>query len=554
MRRNPLWTAIHLSFISCVSPVLSQFSEFNTDSAYANLHHLAVTIGPRDMGSQNERTALAWTALRFDTFGADTAYVMPVLHSKTTNTTTGVAIGIFPGRTDSMIVIGGHIDSDFRENPGANDDASGTAVMIELARLWSQRPRHYTLLFAAFGGEEGGLVGSRWFVEHFEHLARVALMLQIDMAGSDEALIPLLDTKTHQAPEWLVRDAYAMDRVLGYNCLDYPPNFFTLNTLMGGAGSDHDPFLEKKIPAIDFTAGVNTSPIHTINDRMEFIDKNSLARSGKIVDGLLQKYDSQGIPAARTGNYMLLEMFGGIWFLPTAGMIAIDALAILLGIVAYVRSRSQRRQIDKTQRVRFSGSKVLLIVIIIAVFMQLGEAAMQGIKGLRYPWYVPLQEYLILTALFVCAGIWLGLQLSKSWRFSPEPHVYFSRAVIPLFMVTTFCLIAGVRLALYPALALIAASLTVLAPGTLTKTILALLAPLPFIVLMFNEAFPLLSRSMPHNMTSMSGFVPSLIYSGVLTLILILWYFPVAYLLAATYARLHSELGWMGVVRTKATD
>ena len=236
------------------------------------------------------------------------------------------------------------------------------------------------------------MVGSRWFVEHFENLARVALMLQIDMAGSEEALIPFFDTKTHQAPEWLVRDAYAMDRMLGYNCLDYPGNFFTVNTLMGGAGSDHDPFLEKMIPAIDFSAGVNTSPIHTINDRIEFIDKNSLPRSGTLVDGLLKKYHAQGIPPERTGNFMLLEWFGGTWFFPTAGMIAVDALAILLGIVAYVRSRSRRRQIEKSQRVRFSGSKVFLIVILIAVFMQLGEAGMQALKGLRFPWYVPLQE------------------------------------------------------------------------------------------------------------------------------------------------------------------
>ncbi|MGH7495149.1 MAG: M28 family peptidase [bacterium] len=552
MRRKPIWTAIHLVCISYASPVLPQFNEFNTDSAYANLQHLAVAIGPRPMGSHNERAALVWTTEKFKAFGADTAYVMPVLRSKTVNTTSGVAIGIFSGRTDSIIVIGGHIDSDFRENPGANDDASGTAVMIELARLWSQRPRHYTLLFAAFGGEEGGLVGSHWFVEHFENLARVALMLQIDMAGSEEALIPFFDTKTHQAPEWLVRDAYALDRELGYNSLDYPANFFTLNTLMGGAGSDHDPFLIKKIPAIDFTAGINTSPIHTLNDRVEFIDKGSLARSGRIVDGLLRKYASQGIPAARTGNYMLLEAFGGIWFLPAAGMIAIDAIAILLGIVAHLRSRSQRRQIDAAQRVRFSGIKVFLIVIIIAVFIQLGEAAMQGLKGLRFPWYAPLQEYLVLAGLSACAGIWLGLQLTRIWRFSPEPHVYFSRTMLALLGVTLLCLVADARLALYPALTLSAASLTVLLPGAIPKAIVAVLAPLPLVFLMFHEAFPLLSRSLPHNMTNVNGWVPALLYSGFLTLALVIWYFPLVYLFASTYARQPKEFGWMRSLRTRA--
>ncbi len=530
----------------------AQFSAFNTDSAYANLHHLAVAIGPREMGSQNEREALAWTVRRLAEFGADPAYVIPVTHSKSTNTTSGVAVGIFPGQRDSIIVIGGHIDSDFRENPGANDDASGVAVMLELARLWSTQPRHYTLLCAAFGGEEKGLVGSQWFVDHYENLDRVALMLQIDMAGSAEALIPFIDVKTHQAPEWLVRDAYALDHVLGYNSLDYPTHFFTFNNLIGGAGSDHQPFLEKNIPAIDFTAGINTSPIHTMNDRMEFIDKSALARSGQIVDGMLKKYDAHGIPQARTGNYMLLEAFNGIWFLPPLGMSLINTLAMVLGLAAYVRSRSRRRPNDLAPRVRFSGSKIFLMVVIIAVFIQLGEAAMQEIKGLRYPWYVPLREYLIFAALFAAAGAWLCLQLTRTWRFSSEPHVYFSRAVIALLLLTALGWMVDSRFALYPACALIFAGLTVLLPGAAAQAIMTALVPLPLVVLMFNEAFPLLSRSLPHNMTSMSGFLPALIYSAVLTVLLIVWYFPLAYVFAATFARQQENLGVLRRLRSRA--
>lgn len=544
-------STVALFFTVTLSSLHAQTAAFNLDSAYANLHYLAAAIGPREMGSRNERAALAWTAGRFAAWGADTAYVMPVAHSTSTNTTSGVAIGIFPGRSDSIIVIGGHIDSDFRENPGANDNASGTAVMIELARLWSQRPRRYTLLFAAFGGEEKGLVGSHWFVDHFENLARIALMLQIDMAGSNEALIPFFDTRTHQTPAWLVRDSYELDRALGYNSLDYPQHFFTLNTLLGGAGSDHEPFLRREIPAIDFTAGVNTSPIHTCNDRMEFIEKSALGRSGGLVHGLLEKYDARGIPGPRTGNYLLLELFGGIWFLPRPGMIIINTLALALGIWAYARSRSRRQMIDKARRVRFSGSKVFFLLLIIAVFTQLGEAGMQMLKGLRYPWYAPLQQYLMLAALFALAGIWVGLQLAKGWRFSPEPHVYFARAVLPLLALTALCWFADARLALYPACTLICAAATVLLPGAMGTTLAALLAPLPLLLLMFNEAVPLMFRSLPHNMTAVSGFLPALLYSAVLTLILVLWYFPLPYLFAATFARQPQKPAIVQALRTK---
>jgi len=266
-----------------VNFAVAQNTQFNADSAYATIEHLTVKIGPRPMGSANERAALQWTAAKFRSFGADTAYIMPVHEANgTVNTNSGVAIGILRGATDNTIVIGGHIDSSGPDIPGANDDASGTACMIELARVWSQRSRHFTLLFAAFCGEESGLVGSENFVEHYADLDKVKLMLQIDMAGSSEALIPFIDVYTHQAPKWLVEDAFAIDHALGYNSLAYPTHFFTINNAQkgGGAGSDHQPFLQKNIPAIDFTAGVNTSPIHTPQDKIEFIEKPMLARSG----------------------------------------------------------------------------------------------------------------------------------------------------------------------------------------------------------------------------------------------------------------------------------
>ncbi len=529
----------------------AQSFAFNTDSAYANLEHLAVTIGPRMMGSANERAALAWVARRFAGLGADTAYVMPIPYARKLNTNSGAAVGIFPGRTDSMIVIGGHIDSDFRENPGANDDASGTAAMLELARVWSNMPRRYTLVFAAFGGEEGGLIGSYWFAEHFEHMPRVALMLQIDMAGSDEELIPFLETRGKQAPEWLVQDAYAFDRALGFNSLQYPTHFFSLNSSIpgGGAGSDHEPFLDKDIPAIDFTAGVNTSPIHTINDRMAFISKKSLTRSGVLVEALMKKYDEHGIPAARTGNYMLWQIFGGTFFVPDWAIIAFDVLALLLGVLAFTRGRSQRLQIDQAARVRFSGWKIFLMMVVIAVCTQLGEALMQLLKGLRFPWLAPSYEYLPFAALWALLGAWLALQLTRWWRFTPDAYSYLLRGLIFMFGFTILFALGSPRLAFYPALSLLLVSLAVFIPSTVLKVLLTLASPWPMLRLMFNEAWGLFSRSWPRGLMMMEGFWPAFIISAIFTLLLVLWYLPSLYACAYTFVRQSKSLAFLKVLR-----
>ena len=274
LKKIVLAVSVMLSFT-----VWAQKPEFNADSAYAHVRHLTEDIGPRPMGSRAEGQALKWAAETFARFGADTAYVMPFFQAPGgVNTTSGIAVGVFPGMSDSIIVVGGHIDSDSRLNPGASDNASGTACVVELARIWSKVPNpRYTMIFAAFGGEERGLVGSKYFAEHFRDIAKILLMFSIDMASSRGWLIPFIDTKTHQAPRWLVEDAYAVDRAMGYNSLEYPTHFFSLNTAIGGAGSDHLPFMDKNIPAIDFTAGINYDPIHTPLDRLEFVDKSMLA-------------------------------------------------------------------------------------------------------------------------------------------------------------------------------------------------------------------------------------------------------------------------------------
>ncbi len=60
------------------SPALTfcQSEDLSADSIYAYIKHLTVNIGPRPMGSVNERIALDWTVNKFKSFGADTAYVM----------------------------------------------------------------------------------------------------------------------------------------------------------------------------------------------------------------------------------------------------------------------------------------------------------------------------------------------------------------------------------------------------------------------------------------------------------------------------------------------
>jgi Zn-dependent M28 family amino/carboxypeptidase len=100
--------------------------------------------------------------------------------------------GTDPTAADRVYVVGAHYDSRVSDvlngtsdAPGANDDASGTAAVLELARVFAPRPTEATIQFVAFAGEEQGLLGS----DHFAQLAQdqgrnIQGVLNMDIIGS----------------------------------------------------------------------------------------------------------------------------------------------------------------------------------------------------------------------------------------------------------------------------------------------------------------------------------------------------------------------------------
>lgn len=103
--------------------------------------------------------------------------------------------GYIPGQVDTMIVftahyehLGMHLDTIF---PGAHDNASGTAAIMDIARMAAKQPGYYTYVFLLFGGEESGLVGSHYFADNpLISFSKVKLLINIDLfCGGDEGLM-----------------------------------------------------------------------------------------------------------------------------------------------------------------------------------------------------------------------------------------------------------------------------------------------------------------------------------------------------------------------------
>jgi hypothetical protein len=539
---------ILLFFLSLLflGPTSLSADKFSKEKAFEHLQYLAGAIGPRPLGSPQEKAALTYAAEKLVEYGCQVEW-QPVTQSKRLNTSSFNVIGRFPGLTEREIVIGAHIDSSSPEIPGADDDGSGVAVMLELARVLCQEKHQSTLVFVPFCGEEAGLIGSEYFVEHYP-LKNVALMLQLDMTSDDSPLMLWIDAKKHQSPEWLVKASFDVFHSLGYRNIDYPTHFQSINGAIQGAGSDHEPFMEKGIPAIAFVSDV-TFPIHTPNDSLEYFKPDGLERSGRLILELVKKFD-RGQPKESKGHYMLVMLGEKPIFIHPPLIVAFIILSLVVAVFALFRAyhvRKIRINYEEDKKIRKSWPKLLVLHIVIVIVMFASLWLMQLLKAQRFPWYAHPGPYFLYAFLFFVLGIWLALQILWRWRLRKNTFFYLIRAAIYLFILTLLTwVLTGPRLALYPAAGLLLISLGCLVPWAWLKGLLWILSPyVMFRLLILPEYYEFIYRSMAMGFASIKTFVPSLIVTVVLILFFILWSMPFLLGFAAVYRSYSGDLFWL---------
>lgn len=471
---------------------------FSADSALSYLKELSAEIGPRTIGSPNEQKALDYCIQKFHEFGLDTAYIMKMERAQsafTINTNSGIAIGILKGKSERTIIIGGHLDSAAPDVPGAIDNASGTACVIELARILSREELESTVLFCLFGGEEYGTCGSNYFVTTYPNLDSCVLMIQLDMANGSELLMPVIDGKNGNTPIWLVQATYEEAAKLGYSNLKYLTHFFTFLSITptGGVGSDHLPFLRNNIPAICLSSDLN-DPFHTPQDNYENFKPSGLKRSSEIVYSLVHRFD-KGVPSTGTQQYYLLQLGNYPFFISYWILYVFMVLSIVTTIIASYKVFKRRAKNAQNIRSRLITLKFLLIALIIQSFVWLSENLVALIKGLRYPWFAYPFGYFILGIIAGFIAIVIVLKFSRKMNLSTDSFHLFLRAIILLMIFTILLFLINVKLAFYPSFALLFLSLAMLANKAWLKIIFWLISPYLMIKLIFSEGYIFLSRT-----------------------------------------------------------
>ena len=198
-----------------------------------------------------------------------------------THATVNNVLAYLPGKTDEYVILGAHYDHLGRGtfdslapsqigqiHPGADDNASGTAGLLELARLLAPLKGQLQrgILFASFAGEELGLLGSAaWVQAPTKSLDKAIAMLNMDMIGR------IKDNKVYIGG---VGTGTTLQKVIDQAHGDSPLKF---ELSQGGySSSDHTSFVTKRIPVLFFFSGLH-SDYHKPSDTWDKIKPDAAA-------------------------------------------------------------------------------------------------------------------------------------------------------------------------------------------------------------------------------------------------------------------------------------
>ena len=195
-----------------------------------------------------------------------TNFVINVKNKFVTNFRASNLCGLIKGTRypDSIIFITAHYDhlggmGNSTYFPGANDNASGIALLLSLAKYYSKNRPAFSIAFICFAGEEAGLIGSKYFAEHpLCDLKNIKFLVNIDLVGTGEEGITVVNGKIYE------REFQSLINI--NNQFKYVT---AVNSRGKAANSDHYWFTEKGVPAFFIYTLGGIKAYHDVFDKSD---------------------------------------------------------------------------------------------------------------------------------------------------------------------------------------------------------------------------------------------------------------------------------------------
>jgi hypothetical protein len=348
---------------------------FDRESALGLATDLANSFPNRFPGSEGAARAAQWfrdqlkpygLVTRTERFSADVPGVGRVRFAN--------LLAIVPGRSPQQIVVMAHRDDD-GTGQGANDNASGTAALLELARAYAVpvgsptirvRPAHTLLFLSTDGGAFGGL-GAAEFLRSSPNRRSVVAVVNLDsIAGRGRVRLEFAgDVPRSPSGTVLVSAAARIARQTGHAAAR--PSVLRQLVDLGFPFSLYEqaPFVAASIPAVTITTS-GDRPVRAVDDKPDRLRLARLGQVGRAAQDLIGTLD-EGLPVASgAGSYVYLgaRMLRG-WAIE---LVLIASLLPFLAAAVDLFARCRRRRIRLAPALRAYRSRLLVWLWALAVF------------------------------------------------------------------------------------------------------------------------------------------------------------------------------------------
>ncbi len=274
------------SAVATLVPLGTPAAQYGTEIARPLIRDFT-NMGTRTPGSAAESQAAQYIAQVFQAIG-----YAPETQAFTATTDNGPinsanVIAIKQGTSSQELIVGAHYDST-GAGPGADDNASGVAVMLEVAKVVANQTTPYTIRFVAFGAEESGLLGSYAYMNQMSQggFENTIAMIDLNSLVAGDIAYVLSD----EAPQSSLRD-WSLEWATGNGFdLQTIPNVALTDPTTGKGVSDFASFQNAGIPfayfvsanwnlgdkngvtQVDPSFGTNGVIRHTADDTLAYMD------------------------------------------------------------------------------------------------------------------------------------------------------------------------------------------------------------------------------------------------------------------------------------------
>lgn len=379
---------------------------FSADNAARSIRMLSEEIGPRKTGTPGEASARDTVERLLRQAGLEVTR-QPVGRVGADIVGSENIVGILPGSRDGSIVIGAHHDTKGRDVPGANDNASGVAVMLEAARVLAADPPSSRLVFVSFCAEEEGLLGAASFAAGPD-ASRVVAAVNLDSVGWGRIVAAPFPSAP---PLWAQR---ALERVARAERIDGagidPLHVLASRLIEIPFGADHKPFLENGIPAVTLAGELRPWSYHTRQDLPAAIDRGSLEAAGRTLIGLVRRLDEAPPPRAGVPDprYAALPLFGRTFFVLPLSVHVLGVLTALLALLWWRSVAVRRGRRFRPADAGLALARAALPLACATAGALLSEGMSQALTGFRFSWTAHQGHHLAQAATWAAAGLALG--------------------------------------------------------------------------------------------------------------------------------------------------